>query len=417
MQHNNNPSYYREHTRQQDGWTVLAPPPQPEADLPPPYTPEAPPSATATPGPASDGTTLTFEIPINSNIVGATPVTRTKNYGIAVPFAVGYGEICRMMGLEVTTACIGYKWDNERANAATHSLANATDWKNCLESGIGQTKRARVRRVTCMIKNLNLPAEAAGGLSTGSTAVTTNNKKRKAPASPDGGKKTFEFTKQFRELKTHLDCATHKGQRCWVSPTDGHHHPVDPEHTTLWAKEISVGHATINRPPENIMFQDFFLPAPKRLRTGRPEPATNPYATPPLPAIHVTVNTAPLPRLRPHGPIWTTLLPPAPVTQYPAVTASGSENNDFGFDVRYPSVTEVLQQIDDSGEFVDSIPFPTIIFADTLADSQITRVDHVPVFDTDYFVREINMPVVLAKIFVEQSIIEMGRAEKGKGKE
>ncbi|KAJ7485869.1 hypothetical protein FB451DRAFT_1363655 [Mycena latifolia] len=35
----NNPSHYREHTRQQDGWTVLAPPPQETSELPPPYTP------------------------------------------------------------------------------------------------------------------------------------------------------------------------------------------------------------------------------------------------------------------------------------------------------------------------------------------------------------------------------------------
>ncbi|KAJ7123521.1 hypothetical protein C8R44DRAFT_875711 [Mycena epipterygia] len=155
-------SHYCEHTWQQDGWTILAPPyDQSAAELPPPYTPEAAPSATAAIPAAATGTTLLFDIPINSNVIGVTLITRTKNYGHTVPFAIGYGEICKMMGLDPSTACIGYKWDNEKTNVPTHGLLNATDWKNCLESGIGQTWRARTRTVTCMIKNLNLPEETA----------------------------------------------------------------------------------------------------------------------------------------------------------------------------------------------------------------------------------------------------------------
>ncbi|KAJ6573229.1 hypothetical protein B0H10DRAFT_2237201 [Mycena sp. CBHHK59/15] len=66
-------------------------------------------------------------------------------------------------------------------------------------------------------------------------------KKRKSGGgsanSPDG-KKTFNFTKDYRLSKSHLACAMHKGELCWVSNVDGHHHQVDREHTSLWAKEI-----------------------------------------------------------------------------------------------------------------------------------------------------------------------------------
>ncbi|KAJ7785473.1 hypothetical protein B0H14DRAFT_2630504 [Mycena olivaceomarginata] len=44
---NQTSSHYREHTRQQDGWTVLAPGPPAGPELPPPYTPEAAPQPTS----------------------------------------------------------------------------------------------------------------------------------------------------------------------------------------------------------------------------------------------------------------------------------------------------------------------------------------------------------------------------------
>lgn len=78
-------------------------------------------------------------------------------------------------------------------------------------------------------------------------------------------------------------------------------------------------------------------------------------------------------------------------------------------------MTEILQQIDDSGIFVDSaLKVPAITFAHDLAPSQITRVDHVPLLDTDFHVQEMHMPLVLAELFVDESIAAMGRAQKGK---
>ncbi|KAJ7659830.1 hypothetical protein B0H17DRAFT_1145218 [Mycena rosella] len=116
-----NSSHYQEHTRQQDGWTVLAPQPDPDNELPPPYTldPEAASApALAPPVPVvaliGMGTLLAFEIPTNSNVVAVAPSTRTRKYGHNIAFAAGYVEICQVMGLDPMTTHLGYKWDNER---------------------------------------------------------------------------------------------------------------------------------------------------------------------------------------------------------------------------------------------------------------------------------------------------------------
>jgi hypothetical protein len=91
---------------------------------------------------------------------------------------------------------------------------------------------------------------------------------------------------------------------------------------------------------------------------------------------------------------------------------SGSSN-----DIRYPMVIEVVQMIDNSALFADlgELDFPVIIFADDLAHSQITHVDHVPLLDTSYYVEVIHMPAALGELVVKESLAAMGRAQKGKG--
>ncbi|KAJ7247708.1 hypothetical protein C8J57DRAFT_1240649 [Mycena rebaudengoi] len=259
-----------------NGWTVLAlPPPAAHAgaDLLPPYTPQPTtgiPVAASAPGP-----TVAFYIPTNTNVIGAVQVTRTKKYGCTVPFNTAFIEICQIMGLEPAAVRIGYKWDNEKVTAPVHRLLTAVDWKDCLESGIGQAKRARTQQ--------NLPEETP--------AVVQTGKKRKAD---------IYFMREFWELKSHLSCAKHKDQFCYVH-SDGNHVRVEPSNLLLWAKEISVGNATKTRPPDNIMFQEYFLPkCHKRARTARAGPSNNLCA----PTIHVTVNT---------GGGSSTVSPPSPV--------------------------------------------------------------------------------------------------------
>ncbi|KAK7015359.1 hypothetical protein R3P38DRAFT_3204594 [Favolaschia claudopus] len=294
---NNTSSHYREHTRQQDGWTVLsdpapAPAAQPEPELPPPYTADPPPPPPPTINLRSrannHNTTLACLVPTNSNVVGAPRVTRTLRYVRNADFAQAWNEICHHMGLDPYTACLGYKWDNDKANATIHALANAKDWQDCLENGIGQTERARTRNVTCNIQNLKSPEETA------SLPPAPTGKKRKADAPAyDNGKRTFEFTHEYRQLKAALSkCEDHRGQSCWVN-NGGHHHIIEPEHITLWAKEISMGHVSAKKPPENIVFQKYFLSPRKRRRTRAPTPPSPTAKQSPCNpmAINVTVNT------------------------------------------------------------------------------------------------------------------------------
>ncbi|KAJ7174308.1 hypothetical protein C8R46DRAFT_1214515 [Mycena filopes] len=368
-------NYYREHTAQQDGWTVLVPPPQnppplPENQgLPPPYTPEA--VETVAPAvAAATGTQLAFDVPTNTNVIGATQITRSKKYGRGVPFNTAFVELCETMGLETASAQIGYKWDKEKAAAPVRALATAADWDACLEHGIGLTARARTRQVTCIIHNLNPPEETPG--------LAKRSKKRKGgePSSPNGsalnGRKTFEYTGEFRHLKSSLACAKHKGH-CYIQP-DGNHKPVSLYELSLWAKEISVGNAKPTRPPENIVFQEFFLPQRKRARTARKTP-TPPSNNVGAPTIHVTVNTgsgspstshlrSSPPARVPLGAITTATLNAANIERPTFHSEVLSFSNDIGSSIHFPSVTNLLQSIDDSGDFEDSpvLPFPAVVF-------------------------------------------------------
>ncbi|KAJ7110949.1 hypothetical protein C8R44DRAFT_883400 [Mycena epipterygia] len=414
-------NYYREHTRQQDGWTVLVRLPQAAQagpDLPPPYTPEAaPPLAAGPAAPEAAPGLLAFDIPTNANVIGATQVSHSKKYSCAVPFNTAFVEICSIMGLDHSVAQIGYKWDNEKAHAPIHGLLSATDWKDCLESGIGMMQRARTRQVKCVIKNLNPPEETAA-------IAKTAGKKRKEPSSSSSNeRKTYDFTREYRELKNHLSCAKHKGDLCYIHE-DGHHIRVEPSHATLWAKEISIGNAKRTRPPENIIFQEYFLPERKRARTGgRSESSHNPFT----PTINVTMNTA---GTSGGGGAPSAAPPRSPLACITAATANAANidvplvpshtypDNSSSSSICYPTVTDVLQSIDKSGIFEDApfLPFPAVIFSDALHTFEITHVDQVPILDSQFYIDQVNMPQELAEHFVKESFMAMEQAQKGKGK-
>lgn len=278
----------------------------------------------------------------------------------------------------------------------------------------------------------NLPEETAPA------ASSVGTKKRKSTAASSDERRTFDFTKEYRELRAHLLCATHKNRLCFVATPDGHHHQVELPQVSLWAKEIvrffdlvpsigthnfqSVGNATIKRPPENIVFQDFFLPDRKKPRVARAE-SSNQCA----PTIHVTVNTGAStagngatvsPKRRsPLATITNTDDLDIPTSLYRPQSHlfQEAESSDI---TTYPPVVDILQLIDNSGIFEDSavLPFPAIVFADGLRDFQITRVDQVALLDSEFYVQQLNMPVQLAELLVEESIAAMGRLQKGKGR-
>ncbi|KAJ7710631.1 hypothetical protein B0H17DRAFT_1123757 [Mycena rosella] len=386
------PSHYREHMREQDGWTVLAPPPDPAGDQPPPYTPEALPQV-AIPAVAATEPTLAFEIPINSNVIGAASVTRSKKYGRNVPFATAYVEICTAMGLDHSTAALGTSGTTN--GPATLSM----DWQMQM---IGT--RARIRQVICMVKNLNPPEEAAL-----TASKPTGNRKRKSGASvannithdvPEG------HTKAYLDLKAHLQCAKHTKELCYISAVDGHHHRVNEYELGLWSKEI-----------------DFFLKEPerKKARTSKSD-----IATPCAPTIHVTVNTG-----RSPTPVASSSHHRAPLATIKAATANADNlpaslfrppldfHPNGGSDIIHiPSITAVLQSIDDSGIFEHSsvLDSPAVCFADALHKYGIHCADEVVVLSADFLVQVTNMPEPLAELFFEECLVASTPDCDGKGK-
>ncbi|KAJ7647976.1 hypothetical protein FB45DRAFT_1052373 [Roridomyces roridus] len=262
----------QEPTRQLNGWTVLAAASAQTNDLPPPYELQAPAVASAATPAVDDSVTLRFDVPAKD-----TGTVQTLNFGLGVPYSVGYAEICRVMGLDPLSAHLGYKWDNEGARAVVHSLANAGEWEHCLESGVGMTERARKRTVICKIQNVDPQFPATG------------KRKYGASSTRPEGDTPLSYTDHYRRLKEHLKCALHEGALCFVSPVDEHHHPVDLMHATLWAKQISLGNATLSSPPDCSLFEDFDLPAPKRVRSESPDSEAE-SSTCAASSIHVHIN-------------------------------------------------------------------------------------------------------------------------------
>ncbi|KAJ7830246.1 hypothetical protein B0H14DRAFT_3465002 [Mycena olivaceomarginata] len=126
------------------------------------------------------------------------------------------------------------------------------------------------------------------------------------------------------------------------------------------------------------MFQDYFLPGAKRARNTRSQSSTNPCA----PTIYVAVNTGPsggnevysvASASKPLGTITAASVNadnaniPTSLYRSHSFVADGKENTSSDA-ICYPSVTEILQSIDNSGVFEDSaeLTFPGVIFADTL---------------------------------------------------
>ncbi|KAJ7690417.1 hypothetical protein B0H17DRAFT_1134438 [Mycena rosella] len=289
--------YYHEHACQQDGWTVLVSPPL--QLLPLPFLPLLPLPLQVELVQVGfiillylSGTALAFNIPMNTNFIGATHVMRIKKYIYGASFDTAFVEICGIMGLNPSTAQIRYNWDNETKS--------------------------------------NHPKETA--------FVAKSNKKRKEPV-PSVERMSFEFTK-YQKLKSHLSCAMYKGQLCH-------------------AKEISVGYATKLQPPENIVFQECFLPASKRARTNKSKNKSENNLC--VPTIHVTINTrtssaASPPAQSPLAPIMTATANAANVEHPSVISWSGILHTNSGSDnIIFPPMTDILQSMNDSGIFVDLV--------------------------------------------------------------
>ncbi|KAJ7575254.1 hypothetical protein C8J56DRAFT_1063504 [Mycena floridula] len=104
------------------------------------------------------------------------------------------------MGLDVLTAHLGYKYDNEHHRDPDHSLNSAVEWEEC-------------------IHNMNLPEN-----------VAAISKKRKSGGalSDETDLRMAELTKKYRTLGAHLWCK-HDKDHCYMKANGDH----DNQHQSL----------------------------------------------------------------------------------------------------------------------------------------------------------------------------------------
>ncbi|KAH9026474.1 hypothetical protein EDB84DRAFT_1440107 [Lactarius hengduanensis] len=160
---------------------------------------------------------------------------------------------------------------------AWKDLASEYDWADGIARLVGKARSARTRAVSMEVKDMHESARAK------SKGKGKGKEKRRReddipPAlSPD-------MTRQLDcliKLQQHVACNKHsapgKKVYCFVEQSaedaSGGHEKLTHEDMTLWAKHMSLGKATIHRPPNVIKFDH--RPA-KRARTERATPTPGP---------------------------------------------------------------------------------------------------------------------------------------------
>ncbi|KAJ7573642.1 hypothetical protein C8J56DRAFT_1129676 [Mycena floridula] len=417
-----NPTHYRQITHQRDGWTCLeatedqAHRGQAPSDDPPPYTPRIhrhnarpvhpPPRAEESEDSDDDAPiNLRVEVPKRTNVISASVSLETIFLPSTTSFNDAFSRICTVMELDVQTAKIGYKYDKDLKRDPPHALNTSADWEDCVSKGKTQMASARTRVVTCKIENLNPPAIVA------STSISKKRKHGALDDDPSDESKTAQRTALYRELVATLKCQKHEGRYCWVG-SDGECKQVDSYHRDLWITAILMGHASIGRPPENIIFQDFFMN--KRPRKARVSPESKAASNQPI--IHITVNNpAPsnpassLPVLKDSARVNIDLSPHASSSETP-IEIDESPN-------RYPEVSTILSEIEASGRFEAlSVGVPFWTFTSALRDDfEIVTVDQAIIPDRNFYVDAVGMTPDLAECLISMSRAAV-RDVKGKGK-
>ncbi|KAJ3753119.1 hypothetical protein EV360DRAFT_88080 [Lentinula raphanica] len=284
-----NPGYYRSGNKQNDP--------------PPAYTPSQ--SANAQP---AESRMLTFDIPLNSNVVGATQTLDSVQICSTSSFNDAYTLICERMGVSVDSASLGFKWNRETGNP--HSFKTNEDWEACVARGCDYQRRARTRAVVCHIFNLEQP-----NLASAHVKATSGSNKRKCGPAPDSSRHRLDtpstgFSLEDAQLREFLRCETHK-QFCFIMHDTQDvrvwHEKVEEHELTLWAKllararETGEDNPTLTVPPTNMVFQRFFYQAkrpridsarPGRTR-GMPDVHIHNHYSSSLPAVAPPANPSP----------------------------------------------------------------------------------------------------------------------------
>ncbi|KAJ7599689.1 hypothetical protein C8J56DRAFT_1037261 [Mycena floridula] len=194
---------------------------------------------------------------------------------------------------------------------------------------------------------------------------------------------TAELTKKYRTLGAHLWCK-HNKDHCYMKANGDH----DNQHQSLWAQEWTHGCAILECPPENIVFQHYFIH--KRQRRSN----KSMMAQPSMPAVNVYVNTGPGQSSQSHQNLPDeagTKTTPIEIVELP----SPSEG--------YPLVADILHHMDNLPDF-RNLEIPPSTFATYLEHEwELTTVKQAAIVHRDTFIDGASMTLALANTFIALS--------------
>ncbi|KAJ3738507.1 hypothetical protein DFH05DRAFT_1464590 [Lentinula detonsa] len=190
-------------------------------------------------------TQYTVSVPLNTGTVGGI-VRRTKlRLPTNLAFNDFFSRICARMDLDPVSACIGYKIvPGQRARDKPYQISNEGEYRAAVTNVVDRIDRARTREVFMEILNLDPPRRA----------VEARGMKRTNQVNDETLNTNLNFNKQLQELREHLQCQKHRGRHCYIDPITADHRELDIATQTRWAKLIFLNQASLERPPNNLIF-------------------------------------------------------------------------------------------------------------------------------------------------------------------
>ncbi|KAK1216025.1 hypothetical protein PQX77_021343 [Marasmius sp. AFHP31] len=214
--------------------------------------------------------------PPQPHVINDAVSRRRHRFAIDTPFRDVFGRICEIMGVDPEVAQLGFKLSGDPARQPPTAYETEDDHRTPVSSVTDKNARARKKYYLLEIFNLRQPAHC------NAARRSLAGKKRKGDEL-DGVDTKLNFAPCLRTLREDTRCEKHPTRFCWVDPRTGKHWEVDIYGQTIWAKDIFLGKATYNRPPNSSHFDGFR----KRTRRARSRSRSREWQAP---AVHVHLN-------------------------------------------------------------------------------------------------------------------------------
>ncbi|KAG1771527.1 hypothetical protein EDD22DRAFT_947961 [Suillus occidentalis] len=315
---------------------------------------------------STSDTNITVSVPMNTGV----PRGQVSCVQLRLPVDIGFEDffsrVCAKMDLNPSEAQLGYKFNTDHVRDDPNQLSS---------------------EMQLQIFNLQ-KAQAAGHRS----REEADLKNQEPPTS-------ISFAAEFHELKNHLSCAKHTGKHCYVNPITGDHEALDIYRLTLWAKKISLGETTYEKPPKATMFDH----VPKKRRTSSTSASSTPIEAGSLnmPAIHIHVPSEreqPLNGFQRH------------VNSTSFALSTSLISDDVDRVIEYPPIIDVLQEMDQTMPLLNMPQYEA-----ALIEHGIAYVNAVVGISDQLFVDVIGMPIGVIRSFFNVVCRLIKHANKGKG--